>query len=332
MKIPAPRTVLACIALTAPVFALQAADIFQIANSANGWNSADYWGSAATSGNNYFTTSSGNVVNEMVVDGYQWTFTSGIGTVRDSPDPGANSIFAGDSLTLSYNTRLLSKVRNGSTTTANLVFGGGFFMSGTNSPGSATLAGTISFASGINMGAIAVNRGQTVALTVNSTVIGGAADVLQLTLFSESAIIGGSSIVFNGDLSNFAGMLYVGTSTTNNGSNPSSYYSVRSSSVAATLYIDTASFAAGGNKYHLDNAVTFGSAIVGGVFLDPGTYTYADLESLAPGSFFDNGGTITVVPEPSGIGLCVVALGGLFLYRRVTRVTVRQGLNAASAG
>jgi hypothetical protein len=324
MKILSTKTVSVCAVLVASAFTLQAEDIFQIANSPNGWNSADYWGAEATAGNNYFTTALGSLINELVVDGFTWTLASGagaIGTVRDSPDPGSSSTFAGDSLTLSANTRILSKVKNGSTSTANLIFGGGFFMSGTNSGGSATLAGTLSFATGINLGAIAVNRGQPVALTVSSTLIGGPDDTLQLSLFSESAIVGASSIIFNGDLSNFSGTLYVGTSTTHNGSNPSSFYSVYSSSAATTLIIDTASFAAGGNKYHLDNNVTFGSLIVGGVFLDPGTYTYADLELLAPGSFLDNGGSITVIPEPSSIGLCLVALGGLFLYRRATRVT-----------
>jgi PEP-CTERM putative exosortase interaction domain len=301
---------------------LHAEDVFQIANSTQGWNSADYWGAPATAGNDYFSLPGfGQQTTAAETNGYLWTYNS---TVRDNTDPGSNSTFAGDSLTLVSNTRLLGKVVNGSTSTVNLVFGGGFFFHGGNTPGSATLAGTIRFADGINLGAIVLNPNGTVnplVLTINSAVIGGSADTLQLTLMSEGSSPGTGNrighLIFAGDLSGFAGTIWVGTS--DSGTGASSFYSVRSSSVLATLALDPATH---NFRYELATDETFGSLVIGDTILDPGTYSAEDLNAtFGTGEQFFGEGSITVVPEPSTFALFGVAgiLAGTAALRRRAR-------------
>lgn len=301
---------------------LEAANIDQLANSTQGWNSADYWGSVATSGNDYFAVAGGFQPQTTAAEtnGHLWTFNS---TIRDNVDPGSNSTFAGDSLTLTTNTRLLGKVVNGSTSSVNLVFGGGFVFHGGNTPGSAILAGTIRFAEGINLGAIALNPNGTVnpmTLTVNSAVIGGTADTLQLTLLSENASPGTGNrlgnLIFNGDLSGFAGTLWVGTSVS--GTSAASFYSVQSSSVLATLALDPAT---PNFVYNLATDETFGALVVGSTTLEAGTYTADDLNAeFGNGMQFFGDGSITVVPEPSTFALAGLAgiLAAIAAWRRST--------------
>jgi hypothetical protein len=320
MKTPIRTLALACATLGS-FASTQAADITQTANSTNGWNNGAYWnGTPPSAGNNYFSAASGTVVDQFTANGTAWALAQTIGTVRDNTDPGSNSTFAGDSLTLVTNTRLLGKVINGSTSTVNLVFGGGFFFHGGNTPGSATLAGTIRFANGTHLGALALNPNGTVnpmVLTINSTVYGGTDDTLQLTLLSEGSSPGTGNrlghLIFAGDLSNFSGSIWVGTSVS--GTNVASFYSVQSSATSATLILDinTHNF-----RYNLAGADTlFGAVQIGDSFLSPGTYDAAWLNAnYGTGTQFFGDGSITVVPEPAHYA---AAMLGMLVFTVVLR-------------
>ncbi len=71
--------------------------------------------------------------------------------------------------------------------------------------------------------------------------------------------------------------------------------------------------------FDLNSELSFGSVILDGFALDPGIYTFAELDSRAPGKFLANGGSITVlaaIPEPSLVAL--LASAGLFRGRHAS--------------
>ncbi len=76
-------------------------------------------------------------------------------------------------------------------------------------------------------------------------------------------------------------------------------------------------------RFNLNSDITFGSVIIGGQTLAPGVYDAAALNGIAAGKFFDAGGSITVIPEPSVSMLCGAGLGviGLAYARRGRRAT-----------
>jgi hypothetical protein len=194
------------------------------------------------------------------------------------------------------------------------VLNGGFIASAADAAGGSALAGSIQM--NAPLGALALRPNGTGSFTwnINSTITGSG--TLQVATYDVSNIRSGF-IYLNGDLSAFAGTFYVGVGTTTNASAGNSVFSITSSAPLATLQLvpDSSAFF----FYELSSNVTFAGLTIGETVLAPGTYNYAALEAYAPGKFVDLGGSITVaaIPEPSTVGLALVAgLGGLILYRR----------------
>lgn len=74
-------------------------------------------------------------------------------------------------------------------------------------------------------------------------------------------------------------------------------------------------------SYEPSPNATLAGLSIGETVIEPGTYNFNQLEAIAPGKFFDNGGSITVapVPEPSAAALALVAChgaAGVHLHRR----------------
>lgn len=67
----------------------------------------------------------------------------------------------------------------------------------------------------------------------------------------------------------------------------------------------------------LDQSVSFGTIIINGDTLAPGTYTFAELNTAYDAQFADGGtGTLTVVPEPASLGMVALSLLALRRPRR----------------
>lgn len=303
MKIP-KNTLLAVLSCSLSIAPLIAADITQSGSvpAGNTWNNSDFWGgNPVVPENNYLTVPFGTSETPFTVGGVAWQTA---GNMRDSE---GSSTFNGGALVVNSGTRLLSKALAGATSTANIVLNGGFIHSAANASGSATLAGTISFGEGISLGAIGVIANTNFTFNIASTIMGGPDVTLQLAMNGSDRI---NVLNITGDISGFAGTFYV--STADGGVAYGSAFSITSSAPLATLElaVDSQNF-----LFDLSSDITFGSVIVGSTLLDPGTYTVADLEILAPGRFLGEG-SITVVPEPSTFAMLGV---GVTLFAAVLR-------------
>ena len=75
---------------------------------------------------------------------------------------------------------------------------------------------------------------------------------------------------------------------------------------------------ASGAIFDVANDVIFQSITINGTMLDEGRYDYTDLNSTfgASVTFLNNGGSLTVIPEPATFGLFVVSAIGLIVMRR----------------
>lgn len=267
------------------------------------WNQPSVWGdNAVVDANDYRTTADLIAAQTaFVVNGTTWAYTANL---RDAE---SSSTFGGNSLILSADTRLLGKALGEATSTANIVLNGGFIHSAPNAGGSSTLAGTLSFAPGVTLGAIGMLANGAGAFTFNvaSTIVGGSDVVLQLSMDGATRT---NHLNITGDISGFLGTIYVSTAADGVGSDSS--FSIASSAPEATLELATAST---NFRFDLNSQLTFKSVVIAGEALPAGTYTYDDLNDLAPGSFLPNGGSLTVVPEPSVLGLSIAAVGWLLL-------------------
>ncbi len=279
------------------------------------WNQASVWGgSAPIPSNDYATVSTGATIGNglgFTANGTPWTVQANL---RDSQ---STSTFGGGSLILNAGTRLLMKGNGGNVSTANIVMNGGFIQAAPNAGGSTALAGTID--TGTILSAIGTNPSpnSTFTLDIFSTIIGSG--ILQLVNAGENGTRV-SHINLLGDYSSFTGTLFL-TQADNIPSSAGSSFSIASGS-APLATLELVAFSTN-FLYDLSTNVSFGTVIINGSPLAPGTYGFTELNELSFGSFTDNGGTITVAPgafecHALGIlGLGAVALAGARRRRRL---------------
>lgn len=309
MKNPLLKPVLLTL-FAASLPGLHAATINQITNVPAGtnWNASSVWGSVPNSSNDYATTAGlgGASTAVFTLNGTTWSSST---NMRDAE---TSSTFAGHSLIINSDTRLLSKALNGATSTADIVMNGGFITSAPNTPTiySSTLAGTIT--NNAPMSAIGVIGYLTPATSftfnINSTITG--TGTIQLALYADATVRYGK-INLTGNIDNFEGTLYMGVA--NNIGAGSGFSIAAANAPAATLNLAT-----GGTNFNfnLNSNLTFGSVIIGATTLTPGTYDYTALNAMAPGKFTDGLGSITVIPEPSTYALALCGLSAVAVMAR----------------
>ncbi len=287
-----------------PCSALQGALIVQTQQDPSNsqlWNNSVVWGgNAVTAGNTYQTALTGTSPNpggtSFTVNGTVWNIRNNIrDTAGGAP---ASTTFAGDQLVLSADTRLLMKGRFDVTSTANILMeDDSHIILAPDGNGVANLAGNLTVAdSALTAIGVQPNGGNT--LNVTSTIAGGAGSTLQLVLHGGST----NQLNVEGDYSGFAGTFYLATSTSPTGAGSSFSFGPGTAPLATFHLTTNPNF-----TFDLDSDIAFGSVILGeSTVLAPGTYDYDALSGLGFGSaFISNGGSITVVPEPS-----IAALGG----------------------
>lgn len=300
--------------------ALNAAIIFPAASGTAqiGWNDPLLWGNGADPvvNTNDYETLPGWVASstDAVVNGTTWAYT---GMVRTSANTGGaqalSTTFSGNSLTLNAGTRLLGKNYGGSSTTANIVLNGGYINYAVDTAANnsnATLAGTISFGASSDLGALFIIGNANYTLNVTSAISGGSSKTLQLSMAGGTGRNNQMNIL--GDMSNFFGTIWAGVSAA--GTGPSSFFNIQTDAVNATLQLDTTS---ANFHYNLLTNQSFGSLLVNGTPLAAGTYNATYLNGLAANKFMDNGGSITVIPEPGTAALLgLAAVLGITQFRR----------------
>ena len=302
----------------APLSLLQGATISQTnlnPNDSNLWNNSAVWGgNAVGSGNDYETVVGGTALGtSFAANGTTWQYYNNIrDTSGASP---ANTTFAGDSLILVSGSRLLMKGRN-TTSEANIVMrDGSHIILANNGAGSGNLAGQIAVDDGalVAIGLQPHSGGSGNTLNVSSTFTGGVGSTVQLVLHGGST----NHLNITGDISGFNGTFLVSTSSLVSTGAGSTFSFVTGSAPLATLHL----LPSANILFNLNQDLAFGSVIIGGdTPLVAGTYTFEDLDSLGYGSaFLSNGGSLTVIPEPSAAllgGLGVLAAAGIRRRRR----------------
>lgn len=276
---------------TLPCLAI-AAQINQTQNSTNSqnWNVADVWGGQApTSGNTYNTNG-----HTLVVFG-----------TEDSANPNR---FAGDSLTLSSGSILQTR---GSLTTsywsANLILAGGELSTSLGNNATLHIGGTISVVADTAIKTTSSREGF-------SYVFDGALSGTNRLIFSGGNA-NGNALVINNAASTFNGTFEIW------GSNRL-VFGYDYSGTAAVIRL-------AGNSSILDLSrdISIKSLILNNseIMLTAGnTYTYSDLLELdaSLGSrLLDNGGTLTIVPEPGATTTvtALIALGLIAGRRRFSK-------------
>jgi hypothetical protein len=72
-----------------------------------------------------------------------------------------------------------------------------------------------------------------------------------------------------------------------------------------------------GGVYKNDANIAVTSLVIDGQAINAGTYGYADFSAGQQAFIGDNGGTITVIPEPATVGLLMVSSAAALLIRRI---------------
>jgi hypothetical protein len=70
-------------------------------------------------------------------------------------------------------------------------------------------------------------------------------------------------------------------------------------------------------QYVLDEARSFASLAIDGTTIGVGTYSFGDFTVAQQAYLSDAGGSITVIPEPTTLGLFVVSSVGILFLRRL---------------
>lgn len=308
---------LTALGIVASLATTQAAIIAQTnlnPNDANPWNTPAVWnGSTVSSTDDYNMVAGTNSLGtSFTVGATAWSFNTNLrDTSGASP---TNTTFTGGRLINNALTRILMKGVNNTTSTASIVFNGGGHIihapnsGGAGNAGTTNLAGTINATTGSTSAIGMIPSGNaTNTLNITSTITGSGTIQLVTT--------GGTSrtafLNLNGDISNFSGTFLLSTNTGgSDGGAPSatSAFSIAAASAnLATLNLATASTRF---LFNLNSDLNFGSVIIGTSTLGVGTYTFDDLNTIAPGKFINNSGSITVVPEPSALLLTgLMAMG-----------------------
>jgi hypothetical protein len=311
----------ACVAVSTAILGAQAATIDQTTTNppaGTDWNQPSVWGDNAVVPTDDYNMVPGatQIGQSFTAQGVAWRY---FGQVRDST---TTSIFGGGKLLINDATRLLLKAIDPveAISTADIILNGGHIISAPNSGGTVTLAGTIDLQA--PLGAIGSNAfgGSSLIFNIDSTITGSG--TLQLVETQASSI---TQINVRGNISNFAGEFYLACSEGIAPGAGSSFSFASGIAPLATLNLAVNAVNSTNFLFDLNSDISFGSVIVGETFLDPGTYTYADLDLIAPGKFLPNGGSITVipVPEPSTVALLgFVGLVSVFGCRRLSGAKV----------
>ena len=193
--------------------------------------------------------------------------------------------FAGDSLTLT-NAGLALFKSSGST---NWILDGGTLQHGTAN-NTFTVGGDVDV---VSASTINLNNGD----FVFSAPLSGSGD---LTIEENS---GATSLTLNGG-GTYSGQLDLDTTDVE---------------ITFGTSLSNASLLITGGSYNLTNNISLASFTADSVTLSPGTYNATDLTNAGVSSFTDNGGTLTVVPEPSSAILMLAGGGLLFAMGRRPR-------------
>lgn len=284
-------------------------------NTSTFWNNATVWGGTTVESGNDYQAQAGttNIDNSFTLNSVVWNYHA---NVRDtSGSAPVSSEFAGDSLIMTANTRLLLKGKNGVTSTADIVLrdDSHIFLAadsgGTNR--TATLAGTIAVDNGALV-AIGVRSNGGDTLTISSTISGGVGATMVMVLGNGNI----NHMYITGDYSAYAGTFYLGTPTTGAMSATgagSTFRFASGTAPLATLQLETNA----NYKYDLSTNASFGAVKIGGITLAPGTYDFDDLTDAGVSASFTNGaGTLTVIPETSSAVLGALASAVLLRRRR----------------
>lgn len=290
MKIFSKRAKVLVISLgiaTVTVSAAQAALVTQDTTN----NTNDSWSQAATWDNN----NPASVGNDYVTP-------SGF-VLRSPAYYGPGTAFPGDSLTI-YGALGLTPSSTGSLTFSDLTIDGGnlgIYTASNDRPiyGNITLANDVRFSnsSGRSLYFEAAIGGSGTTSIVN----GG-----RTILVNPANTYGGTWIISDGQLVTSGGTLGDGASMAIAGANTSDYIELDYD------WVTNGTLTVTGGLFYLSHDHTVSSFVVGSTVFGPGVYTHADLDSAGFGSLFtDDGGSITVVPEPATAAL--FALGGITL-------------------
>lgn len=87
----------------------------------------------------------------------------------------------------------------------------------------------------------------------------------------------------------------------------------------SNIVVDDASFGLilSGGVYKNDANIALTSLVIDSQPVSPGTYVYADFTESQQAFIGNNGGTITVIPEPMTVGLFMVSSAAALLVRRI---------------
>jgi len=293
-------------------------------NSASGssWLNTASWSNAAapSAGNTYFVTGT--------------TFT-----VRSPQSAAASYTFGGDSLTVN-NARLLFATLGGSNITVNnlTLTNGGMLSNGTTA--TQVLQGTLAIngSAFVRLHTVGAETGRNI--TIASQISGnGSVGLIQKGTLSLTGVgntfngtwtVGGIGVTIpDGTYSNSSSLIssLVGSSAGSLGVDSNVTLNIWSRfdvnydwSTAGALTLASNGGSATAIIMTLDQNITVGALTVAGFSFGSGTYDYNALSTLGYADYFtNNGGSITVVPEPHSVALLALGSVGVMLWGRRLR-------------
>lgn len=291
-----------------------------------------------TSGQSWLTTSAWSN-NQAPSVGNSYFMTGTTFTVRTPQSGSPSHTFGGDSLTVN-NARLLFATLGGSDIIINnlTLMNGGMMSNGTTSL--QVLQGTLAIdgSAFVRLHTNGAESGRNI--TINSQISGsGNVGLLQkgtLSLtgagntFAGTWTVGGTDVTIpDGTYSNSASLISTldASSVGSLGVNSNVTLNIWSRfdvdydwTTAGALTLASNGGNASAIIMTLDQNITVGSLSIAGSLLDAGTYDYSALSNAGFGDYFtNNGGSITVVPEPSAIALLAAGSMSIVIWRRRLR-------------